>query len=156
MAARRGDVGDGERGRAQASPSSASDRGAATVAVIIGAGLLTIVFMALVNLVVYQYGQGTMRTAADQAARSGARASASEGACVQRANETLDVLLGGSLRDQIHDPQCQIAVIDGAEVMRATITADFESWGITGLGLTAVAPDLEIEVSATSARERSP
>jgi hypothetical protein len=121
------------------------DRGAATAAVVLGVGLLMVAFVTLANLVVYQYGEGAVRAAAEQAARAGSRASASEAVCELRARETLDAVLGGSLGDATTVDCTE----DSDGVVHATVTGTFEGWLET-------VPDWTVEVSATATKEQAP
>lgn len=120
------------------------DRGATTAGVVLGVGFLTLAFTTLANLVVYQYGEGALRSAADQAARSGSRASASEAACEQRGQETLDAVLGGSLGDG-----ATVDCTDDGEVVRATVTGTFEGWLET-------VPDWTVSVTSAVRKEQAP
>lgn len=120
------------------------DRGATTAAVVLGVGLLMLAFTTLANLVVYQYGEGALRAAAEQASRAGSRASASEAVCELRAQETLDGVLGGSLGDG-----ATVDCVDDGDVVQATVTGTFEGWLET-------VPDWTVSVTSTARKEQAP
>ena len=101
-------------------------------------------FTTLVNLVVYQYGEGALRAAAEQAARAGSRASASEQVCEQRGQETLDAVLGGSLGDG-----AVVDCTDDGDVVRATVRGTFEGWLET-------VPDWSVTVTSSVRKEQAP
>jgi hypothetical protein len=103
-----------------------------------------VAFTTLVNLVVYQYGEGALRAAAEQAARAGSRASASEDVCERRGQETLDAVLGGSLGDG-----ATVECSDDGEVVQATVRGTFEGWLDT-------VPDWSVSVTSTVRKEQAP
>lgn len=123
-------------------PRRRCDRGVATAGVILGVGVLMLAFVGLSNYVVFQYGRGALRTAVEQAARSGSRASADVAACEQRGDEALDAVLGGSLRS---GARVECTVVDGE--VRAETTATFEGW-------LDIIPDWTVTVRATAQKEQ--
>jgi hypothetical protein len=108
----------------------------------VGLGLIALV--ALLNLVIYSYGSGAVRSAVDQAARTGSRASASEATCAARANEALDTLLGGPMGDDI-----TITCTDNGQYVTATATGTFQGW-------LPIVPDWSWEITATATKEQAP
>ena len=120
------------------------DRGATSAAFVAGMGFAFVVFVGLANLVTYQYGRGAVRSAVDQAAHAGSRASATETTCLARADQALDGLLGGSLGDQV-----TVSCVDDGDRVRATATATFAGW-------IAVIPDWTFTVTATATKETPP
>lgn len=120
------------------------DRGAATIGVLLGLGLLMLAFIALANFVVFQYGRGALRTAVEQGVRSGSRASADLGDCEQRGNEAIDAVLGGSMGDD-----AELSCSQSGDVVTATATATFEGW-------IDIVPDWDVTVSASAQKEQEP
>ena len=120
------------------------DRGAATVVVVLLAGMLFYGFLAFTNFVIYQYGRGVVRSAVDQAAQAGSRASASTDTCQARADEALDNLAGGTLGDNI-----TVSCADNGQFVTATATATFSS-------LLDVIPDYSFTVDAVATKEHAP
>jgi hypothetical protein len=120
------------------------DNGMATAGVLLALALATVALVALVNVIVYQYGRGAVRSAIDQAARTGSQASASEAACEQRARETLDVILGGPLGNDL-TVTCQ----DDGRHVRATATGTFHGW-------LEIVPDWTWSITATATKEHAP
>lgn len=80
---------------------AARDAGFVTVQTLAAVALGLLFVTLMVNLVVLQYGRGVLRTAVDDAARAGARVTASPAAaaaaCRATAEAVRDDLLGGAL-----------------------------------------------------------
>ncbi len=102
-----------------------------------------LLFLALANLVVFQYGRGAIRSALDQGARVGA-ISSSAARCEQRIDEVLGQLLGGRMGDGVAT-RCQV----GPGTVTATGSATFPSW-------TPFGADLTFELVAVATREVVP
>lgn len=107
-------------------------------------GFAFLVLVGLANLVTYQYGRSAVRSAVDQAAHAGSRASATEATCLARANEAVDGLLSGPLGDQV-----TVSCVDDGDRVRATATATFSGW-------IALVPDWTFSVTATATKETAP
>jgi hypothetical protein len=120
-----------------------SDRGVTSVQFLLASGLGMLLFLALANLVVVQYGRGALRSALDQGARAGAVRS-SEEECRQRIEDVLGQLLGGRMGDSVVT-SCGI----GPSVVSATGRAVFVSW-------TPFTHDFVIEMTALATRELPP
>ena len=120
------------------------DRGSTTATAVAAVGLAMIVLVALVNFVVYQYGRGAVRSAIDQAARTGSRASATEATCEARANEALDTLLGGPMGDDI-----TITCTDDGQHVTAFASGTFHGW-------LDIVPDWSWTIEATATKEQDP
>jgi Flp pilus assembly protein TadG len=120
------------------------DRGAATYAVIIGVALLTITLIAMLNFITFQYGRGSLRTIADQAAQAGSRASATVAICEQRAKQSIDALIGGPLGDN-----ATVTCTDDGQRIEATATATFQGW-------LPIVPDQTVVITATAVKEHAP
>jgi hypothetical protein len=120
-----------------------TDRGVTSVQFLLASGLALLLFLALANLIVVQYGRGAIRSALDQGARVGA-ISSSATQCEQRVADVLGQLLGGRMGDDV-TASCQI----GPTQVSATGEADFVSW-------TPLTPGFHIEMTALATRELPP
>jgi Flp pilus assembly protein TadG len=120
------------------------DRGVNTMGVMLGLTLLILAFIGLANFVVFQYGRGALRTAVEQAARAGSRASADVAACEQRGHEALDAVLGGEMGGDA----TLSCTVSGDEV-HAEAQATFVAW-------LDLYPDWTVTVSATAQKEQEP
>lgn len=79
--------------------------------------------VALLNVLLFLYGQSVVRAALDDGVRAGSRVDAGPAVCELRAQETIDDLIPGSLGDGVGAPSC---VVSGG-VLVASITATFSS-----------------------------
>jgi hypothetical protein len=120
-----------------------SDRGITSVQFLLASGLALLLFLALANLVVVQYGRGVLRSALDQGARAGAVSSSVE-ECRQRTENVLGQLLGGRMGDSV-ETSCGI----GPRMVTASGRAVFVSW-------TPFTSDFVIEMTAQATREMPP
>ena len=120
-----------------------SERGVTSVQFLLASGLTLLLFLALANLVVVQYGRGALRSALDQGARVGA-VSSSIAQCEQRVEDVLDQLLGGRMGDDVV-VSCDV----GPGVASAVGKARFVSW-------TPFTPDFLVEMTALATREIPP
>lgn len=120
-----------------------SDRGITSVQFLLASGLGLLLFLAMANLVVVQYGRGALRSALDQGARVGA-VSSSEDECRQRIGAVLGQLLGGRMGDSVVTT-CGV----GPTVVTASGRAVFVSW-------TPFTPDFVVEMAAQATRELPP
>jgi hypothetical protein len=120
-----------------------SDRGITSVQFLLASGLALLLFLALANLVVVQYGRGVLRSALDQGARAGAVSSSVE-ECRQRTENVLGQLLGGRMGDSV-ETSCGI----GPRMVTASGRAVFVSW-------TPFTSDFVIEMTAQATRELPP
>lgn len=102
-----------------------------------------VVFLALANLVVVQYGRGAIRSALDQGARAGALTGSTQ-ACEEAASDVLRQLLGGRMGDAV-----TLGCVARAGMMTAAARATFESW-------TAWGASFEVSVSGEAALEPLP
>ncbi|MEX2619135.1 MAG: hypothetical protein WD250_02840 [Egibacteraceae bacterium] len=108
------------------------------------AGFSLLFVVALVNLVVFQYGRGVVRAALDEGVRAGARATAGVAECEARAGDVLADLLGGAMGTGV-----ALACTDEGDTLRATADVVFVGW------LPAV-PDWAFTVEAAAVREAVP
>lgn len=102
-----------------------------------------VLFLALANLVVVQYGRGAIQSALEQGGRAGAL-SGSPADCESVALDVVDQLLGGSMSDGL-----VVACGVEAGLMVARASAVFETW-------TPLAPDFPILLSSQTVMERLP
>jgi hypothetical protein len=119
------------------------DRGVSSVQFLLASGLGLLLFLAMANLVVVQYGRGALRSALDQGARAGAVSSSADD-CVDRIQGVLTQLLGGRMSDSI-----VAGCVVGPEVVTATGRGVFESW-------TPFTSGFAIEITAQAIRELPP
>ena len=120
-----------------------SERGISSIQFLLASGLGMLLFLALANLVVVQYGRGALRSALDQGARAGAVSSSVE-ECRQRIDGILGQLLDGRMGDSV-TTSCAV----GTGVVTASAHAVFVSW-------TPLTPDFVIEMTAQATRELPP
>lgn len=102
------------------------DRGAATIAVAIGAAVALLLVVQLVNVIVFQYGQGAVRSALDEGARAGSRGGGTA-ACEARADAAIHDLAAGMADGVAID-----CVING-QTITATATVTWQGW-LTSIG----------------------
>ncbi|MDJ0664052.1 MAG: hypothetical protein QNJ75_05795 [Acidimicrobiia bacterium] len=76
-------------------------RGLTSVGIMLAVAFTLIVAMAVINLLLYLYGQGATRAAIDEGVRAGSRVAAGEAACLQRSREALHGLMPGPLSDGV-------------------------------------------------------
>lgn len=115
------------------------DEGVSSIQFVLAAALALILFLALANLVVVQYGRGAVRSALEQGARAGTTSGAS--ACEAMVHQVVDDLLGGRMSDGLV-VGCELS--GGSMVASASTT--FESW-------TPLSPDFAVSLSASAVIE---
>ena len=120
-----------------------SDRGVTSVQFLLASGLGLLLFLALANLVVVEYGRGALRSALDQGARVGSVNSSVE-ECQRRIGQVLDQLLGGRMGDSVVT-DCVIGPVS----VTASGRGVFSSW-------TPLTPDFVVEITAQATRELPP
>jgi hypothetical protein len=115
------------------------DLGVTSVQFVLASVLALVLFLALANLIVVQYGRGALRSALEQGARSGSLSGVT--ACETTARVVIEDLLGGRMSDQL---------VVSCSSMGATITASgsavFESW-------TPLTSDFVISLTSTAVAE---
>lgn len=116
-----------------------TERGVSSVQFVLASALALILFLALANLVVVQYGKGAVRSALEQGARVGT--TAGPAACEDTAHRVVESLLGGRLSDGLSLSCTQTG---GSIVAAASVT--FESW-------TPLTPDFAFSVVSRSVVE---
>ena len=115
------------------------DRGVSSVQFVLAAALALVLFLALANLVVVQYGRGAVRSALEQGARAGSTSGAA--VCEATARQVITDLMGGRMSDGL---VLDCVVEGGAVVSSASVT--FDSW-------TPLTPDFAFELTATAVVE---
>lgn len=120
-------------------PGRLDERGVGTIQFVLASALAMVLFLALANLVVVQYGQGALRSAVEQGARAGSVAGVA--VCEVRGREVIADLIGGRMSDGAEFT----CVLDGSDIV-ASASASFDSW-------TPLAPDFAFTVSARSVGE---
>jgi hypothetical protein len=102
------------------------------------------VFVWLLQLALFTYGRGVVRSALDEGARAGSRVTDSVARCQQRAAETMTGLLAGTMGDGV-----QVACSDDGERVLAHADVRFAAWA-PGM------PDWTFAITATSRRTPAP
>lgn len=116
-----------------------ADRGVSSVQFVLASGLALILFLALANLVVVQYGRGAVRSALEQGARAGSTAGVA--ACENTAQQVIADLLGGRMSDGLAIG-CNLS--GGTMVASASVT--FDSW-------TPLTPDFGFTLTSSAVVE---
>ena len=116
------------------------ERGVSSVQFVLASALALILFLALANLVVVQYGKGAVRSALEQGARAGSTAGG-VAACEDTIEQVVDDLLGGRMSDSLVS-QCTVS---GQSIV-ASASVSFESW-------TPLTPDFSFSLSSTAVIE---
>lgn len=116
-----------------------TDRGVSSVQFVLASALALVLFLALANLVVVQYGRGAVRSALEQGARAGSTSGTA--ACEATARQVIADLMGGRMSDGL---VLDCVVEGGAVVSSASVS--FDSW-------TPLTPDFAFELTATAVVE---
>ena len=130
---------DQHRAVGELAAQSTGERGLSSVQFVLAAALALILFLALANLVVVQYGKGAIRSALEQGARAGTTSDVN--ACEERATQVIEDLLGGRMSHGLV-LSCSVS----AEMVVASATAVFESW-------TPLTPDFAFTLSSSAVLE---
>lgn len=115
------------------------ERGISTIQFVLASALAMVLFLALANLVVVQYGRGALRSAVEQGARAGSVGGVA--VCEARARDVIADLIGG----RMSDGAALTCALDGTDVV-ASASVTFESW-------TPLTPDFEFTTSARAVGE---
>ncbi len=113
----------------------------ATIAVVAAVGFSLLMFVALANLVTFQYGRGAIRASLDEGARAGAVFGATANICEERIAASLGDLLGGEWGSGV-EFRCSI----GDELVVAEATGSFPGW-------LPMVPDFPFSFEAVATRE---
>jgi hypothetical protein len=90
---------------------------------VFATGVALLIVAGIMQVIVFQYGKGTVRAALDEAAREGARAPTSVAACEARAADARADLLGGPMGDGVG-----VSCADAGDRIVATAHVRFEGW----------------------------
>jgi hypothetical protein len=99
------------------------DRGATFIALVAATGVALVVVVGIIQVIVFQYGKGTVRAALDEAARAGARSATSVSTCQERVADVLGDLLAGTLGDGV-----EVSCADDGERIVVTALVQFDGW----------------------------
>ena len=125
----------------------ADQAGSAALTIVLGMLIVIVVFMAGCNFVVFEYGQGVVRTAVDEGARAGSQEQAPGGpiqACQGKAAQVLNGLLPGPFGQHV-TVRCSVT---GGDVV-AMASGSFPAW------LPPV-PSLAVHIEGRSQLEVNP
>lgn len=100
-----------------------NDGGYLTVQFVVAVGFSLVLLVLIANVIIVQYAQGVVRSAAEEGAQAGSRLSATNIECEARANEVLGSLLGGAMGAGV-TASCNV----GATEVSATIQYTFTPW----------------------------
>ena len=103
-----------------------------------------IFYVALTNLVIYQYAEGVVRTALDDGVRAQSSAEAPAGSCEAAIQAAFDSLLSGPMGDDI-----TFGCTEGGGQVVARATATFPKF-------SPLVPDFDLDMSATAVKEQLP
>lgn len=127
--------------------SLSSERGSAALPILLGMLIVLMVLMAGTNFVVFEYGQGVVRTAVDEAARAGSEQQTNASpvlVCQAKASQVMANLLPGPFGRNI-----SITCVDEGTDLVATATGNFPGW------LPPV-PSLAVHIQGRSRLESNP
>ena len=99
------------------------DVGATFISLVLATGVVLILLTGIIQVIVFQYGKGTVRAALDEAARSASRSTSSVEACQDRAANVLADLLGGQMGDGVH-----VTCVDAGDRIVVTALVHFDGW----------------------------
>ena len=99
------------------------DHGATFITLIMATGIVLVLLTGIIQVIMFQYGKGTVRAALDEAARAAARAPNSVETCQVRAANVLDDLLGGEMGKGVH-----VSCTDAGNRIVVTASVHFAGW----------------------------
>jgi len=115
------------------------DRGDGAAVLVLATGIVLLLVVQILNVVVFTYGKGSVRTALDEAARAGARQGLA--VCESTGEQVLNELLGGSMGNGV-----TISCADTGRSIVAAASVHFDGW------MTSLA-DYNGTLSASAAKE---
>lgn len=115
------------------------ERGISSVQFILASALALILFVALANLVVVQYGRGAIRSALEQGARAGTVGGIVP--CQDTSRLVVEDLLGGRMSAGL----TITCAASGSEIV-ASARGVFESW-------TPLTPDFDVSLTSSAVAE---
>ena len=123
----------------RAAAERVADLGVTSVQFLLASALGLLLFLAVANVVVVQYGRGALRSALEQGARAGTVGGSV--ACEEIAGHVIYQLLGGAMSE---DLEIGCAVVGGA--VRADGRGEFDSW-------TPLTGGFPVDISVTAVLE---
>ena len=102
---------------------SDGDRGATFITLVIATGFVLILLTGIIQVIVFEYGKGTVRAALDEAARAAARSTTSVETCQARAANVLHDLLGGEMGNGV-----DVTCTDAGDRIVVTANVHFAGW----------------------------
>ena len=99
------------------------DAGATFITLVMASGFVLVLVTMILQVIVFQYGKGSVRAALDEAARAAARADGSTEVCQERAANALGDLLGGEMGDGV-----AVTCSDTGDRVVVTATVHFDGW----------------------------
>jgi len=99
------------------------DDGYLTIQFVVAVGFSLLLLVLIANVIIVQYAQGVVRSAAEEGAQAGSRLSATNVECEVRANEVLGTLLGGAMGANV-EVDCNV----GPTEVAATVHFSFTPW----------------------------
>ncbi|NNL99018.1 MAG: hypothetical protein HKO63_12520 [Acidimicrobiia bacterium] len=94
-----------------------------TIQFVVAVGFSLLLLVLIANVIIVQYAQGVVRSAAEEGAQAGSRLTATGAECEARANEVLGTLLGGAMGAAI-EVDCTV----GPTEVAATVNYSFTPW----------------------------
>ena len=110
---------------------------------LVAIAILLVVFVTLVNVLLFLYARGVIRAAVDEGARAGSFADASTAECRARADDALGDLLGGDLGSDVA-VVCAVSGDEMVAVADATLTSPIPGLGSWTFSLEARARNEEL------------
>ena len=99
------------------------DTGATFIALVVATGIVLILLTGIIQVIIFQYGKGTVRAALDEAAHAGSRSPTSVDTCQTRAANVLADLLGGDMGKGV-----QVTCVDAGDHIVVTAHIHFSGW----------------------------
>jgi len=120
--------------------------GHATVTYMLAIGISLMVFVSMVNLLLFVYARGVIRAAVDEGVRAGSFADAGVLECEARAGDALSDLLGGSLGDgvSVSCADSGVEMVATADVILDSPIPGFASWSFVLEARAVKEPDLVV------------
>lgn len=120
------------------------EEGSATLEALLVYVIALAVFVWLLQLAVFTYGRGVVRSALDEGARAGSKVTDSVDRCQERAAETMTGLLRGTMGNGV-----TISCTDEGDRVLAHADVTFLAWA-------PAMPDWTFSITATSRRTPAP
>lgn len=99
------------------------DVGATFITLIMATGIVLILLTGIIQVIMFEYGKGTVRAALDEAARAAARSPSSVETCYARSANVLNDLLGGDMGRGVH-----VTCADVGDRIVVTASVHFAGW----------------------------